>query len=154
MTMPKPPFAPLVTALVCLTALCGCSAYQLRGVVLEGSQPGIEIVSKDDPRLEHFGISGASLSVNLNPDRLSSKQIGYGNTDSQGRFSLPISETGAGFLLLDVEVLVQRETFGPVLEQLVLPGGDKRLIVTLKPGKGASNPDFLRDTLRDAEVYR
>lgn len=142
---------------VAVLGVAGCSPYQLRGVVLEGSVDMIEVVNADDPRLERFGVPGASVQVLLDPDRLSPKTIGRGSTNGDGQFALPINETGAGFLLLDVEVLVGAEGFSGTSQEMVLPGGKQRLVVTLKRGQRKPNDrgnDFERDTQREVETYR
>lgn len=148
----------IVLLLAALTlGVTGCSPYRLQGVVIEGSANMIEVVNTDDPRLDRFGVPGASLQVLLDPDRLSPKTIGRGSTNADGQFALPINEAGAGFLIMDVEVMVDAEGFVGTSQEMVLPGGNQRLVVTLKRGQrkpGDRGNDFQRDTQREVETYR
>ena len=139
-----------------LLSLAGCGSYKLQGVVLEGDSPRVEIVDKNDPRLEQFGVAAARLTVELDPQRLSPEMIGRGQSDGDGRFSLPIDEPGAGLLMMDVRLRVSREDFGSLQQDFELPGRGKRLVITLKPGKddpSTGDDNLLRDTLREAAPY-
>ena len=145
-----------LSAACLLLCLGGCGTYHLQGIVIEGAEPGVEIVGRDDPRLERFGLPGAELEVVLDPQRLQPTRIGEGRSDADGRFSLPLDADGAGFLILDVEVRAQRPEFRSVRQRFDLPGKSKRLVVTLSPGKDRPTPDggnILEDTLRDAAPY-
>lgn len=146
----------LCVVFLLLVLLSGCGPYQLRGLVVQGKTPGIEVVDKNDSRLDQPGLPSANIDVLLDPDRFDPKRIGQGQSGRAGSFSLPISESGAGFLILDVEVKVSRELYQSVSERLELPGSGKRLLVTLKAGNDISpieNPNVLEETLRDAEPY-
>ena len=69
---------------------------------------------------------------------------------------MSIDEPGAGFLILDVEVQARRERFLSEAKRFDLPGGNKRLLVTMKPGDDVvplENPNILEETLRDAEPF-
>lgn len=136
-------------------SLSGCASYELRGLVIEGSEADLEVVSADDPRLENLGLTETTISVYLDPQRLSPKQLARGRTDNQGDFALPITESGAGFLILDVEVLVERSKFQTLRRELQLPGGGKRLLITLPPGKGGDTrqENVLERTMREAGPY-
>jgi hypothetical protein len=136
--------------------LAGCGTYRLQGVVLEGATPGVEIVSKNDPRLERFGLPEAELELKLDPERLSPETIARGLTDGGGRFDLAVRESGAGFLIMEVELRVRRDEFRSLRHRFELPGRDRRLIVTLTPGRDPlklEDDHVLEGTLRDAEPY-
>jgi len=149
-------WALLLLLSVVLGGVAGCSPYRLQGIVIEGDRPGIEVVGQDDPRLEYFGLPGAEVSVTLDPEKLSSKAIGRATSDGDGRFAVPISESGAGFLIYDVEVGVSREGFVGVREFLELPGANRRLVVTVKAGQDRgkkSRETYLEETMREAKPY-
>ena len=139
-----------------LFSAAGCGSYKLQGVVLEGDSPRIEIVDKDDSRLEQFGVDDARLTLQLDPQRLSPEVIGRGQSDGDGHFSLTIDEPGAGLLMMDVRLRVSREDFGSLQQDFELPGRGKRLVITLKPGKddaSIGDDNLLRETLREAAPY-
>jgi len=135
----------------------GCAPYQLRGLVVEGQNPGIEIVDRNDPRLEGArGVPSVDIEVLLDPTRFNPERVGQGQSGRDGTFAVPIETPGAGFLILDVEVQVKRERFLTQVKRFDLPGRGKRLLVTIQPGKDVKpleNPDILEDTLRVAEPY-
>lgn len=151
-----PPWGVWGVAIVFAAVFTGCSSYRLQGVVVAGEQSGIEVVDKDDPRLENFGIPGAAVEVVLDPERLRPRTVGKGGSDGDGRFALPIDADGAGFLMLDVEMRASRADFVSASERFALPGKNKRLVITLRPGEDAQrleSDDVLEDTLRDAEPF-
>ncbi len=136
--------------------LAGCSPYQLQGIVIQGTVPGIEIVDQDDARLDYFGVPEAAISVVLDPQRLQPEPIARGQSNKHGQFALPIEQQGAGFLILDVEVRVSKPAFRSVRQRFDLPARGQRLIVTLPRGEDRPSPDggnILQDTLREAEPY-
>ncbi|MEM7624401.1 MAG: hypothetical protein AAF333_02110 [Planctomycetota bacterium] len=148
--------AGLLALLGGFTFLTACSPYKLRGVVIEGNNPGIEIVSQSDPRLQQPGLPSVDVEVRLDPTRFSPEVIGKGQSGRDGSFAVPITEPGAGFLILDVEVMARRERFRSEVKRFDLPGGGKRLVITLQPGKDAvplENPNILEDTMREAEPF-
>lgn len=144
-------------AIVLLTA-AGCAPYRLQGFVVAGDQPGVEVLGKNDPKLEELGpmVPGVGIEVLLDPHRLSPKKIGRGDTDADGAFAIQIDESGAGLLILDIELIATRDGFASVRERLELPSASKRVVVTIQ--RGEDRPSFeagniLEDTLRDAEPY-
>lgn len=142
---------------VCV-AIAGCSPYRLQGVVVAGSQSGIEVVKKNDPRLSEAGpgVPGVSLDVFLDPERLSPRKVGEGATDAEGGFALSIDEPGAGLLMLDIELRASRSSYATVTDRLMLPGSQQRVIITLKRGQDLprlESGNVLEDTLRDAKPY-
>lgn len=147
----------LLTLLCILATLGGCSPYQLRGLVVEGNTPGIEIVNKNDPRLQQeVGVASVNVEVLLDPTLFNPESIGKGQSDRDGFFAVPITTSGAGFLILDVEVQAKRERYLSEVKRFDLPGGGKRLLITMQAGKDTrplENPNILEDTLREAEPF-
>lgn len=142
--------------LLIITVLGGCSPYQMQGVVIEGTNPGIEIVDRHDLRLEQVGVPSVEIEVRLDPDRFNPELIGRGQSDRDGRFAVPISEPGAGFLILDVRLIATRERYLTQTERFDLPGSGKRVLITMQGGKDRKtleDPDILDRTLKDAEPY-
>ncbi len=136
--------------------LTACAPYQLRGRVVEGSRPGVEVVSPSDPRLaREFGVADAELRLTLDPDRLSREVVGRGVSGSDGSFALGVDAPGAGVLIHEVELTAQREGFAPTAGRFELPGKNKRVLVTVKAGKGRSVDErsFLEQTMEEAEPY-
>lgn len=137
-------------------ALGGCSGYRLQGVVIEGPEPGIEVVGADDPRLGQAGLASTQIEVLLDPHRLRPETIGRGESGRDGTFALPIDEPGAGFLILDVEVQAKRQRYRSQVKRMTLPGAHERLVITLESGrdtKALESPDVLDETLRQAEPF-
>lgn len=128
----------LLAAMVMLPA---CSAYQLRGVVVEGKQPGIYIVDNSDPRLNQVGVADANIDVVLDPDKLRSKNYPTVYTDDFGRFALNIDEPGAGVLEYSVSVYCNADGYaGRDLERAPLPASGKQILIVLSAGRGTKGP--------------
>jgi hypothetical protein len=140
-----------------LSALTGCSQYQMQGIVLEGAVSTIRIVDKDDPRLaEGFGIPTASIAVTLDPDRLSRKALQSTLSDVDGTFAVSVDEPGAGYLEYPARIVVQRAGYNTATLDLLIPGPDQRLLVTLVSGEDKYKPqppDLMEETLKMGEPY-
>lgn len=124
-----------VLALVMLSQLWGCVAYQLRGKVIDGTTSSIMVVDQDDPRLKEPGIGAAQVSLTLDPKKLSRKLAGTTATQDDGTFELPVSEPGAGMLEYEALVIARFPKMAPAVRFMSLPGSDKRLLITLAPGE-------------------
>jgi hypothetical protein len=74
-------------------------------------------------------------------------------TADDGRFELPISESGAGFLEYDAGIVVQREGFMHIEHTLKLPGSGKRILIIMKPGNDSYKPEtnVVDDTIREGQ---
>lgn len=117
-----------------LLALTGCQSYQLQGTVLPGNQSVVLVVAKDDPRLNQRGLDGATLQMTIDPQSLSATMLPMDMTDPDGRFSIPVSQTGAGFLEYQLEVLCRAEGHAPAVRTLPLPAANKRLLIIMAAG--------------------
>ena len=132
-----------VFLIVCLTltgwGMVGCGegvGYQLRGRVVPGPTPAVVVVDADDPRLGGpDGLSGAVLTVTLDPRSLGRKQIGTGVTKPDGTFEIPIEEFGAGFLEHEIAVLARAAGYVSAENAVELPSSRKRVLVILTPGR-------------------
>jgi hypothetical protein len=142
--------------LLLVISLVGCGGYRLQGIVLEGDEPSIEVVDQSDPRLDYLGLSSAEVRVILDPERLQPETVGHGTTDRDGRFAVPITASGAGFLMLDVAVRVERQEFRSAEQEMRLPGRGQRLVVVLPRGQDRrplEDDNVLKETLEQADPY-
>ena len=140
-----------VAAVLLLAGLVGCSSYAMQGRVVRGDSSSVEVVSKDDPRLDAPPLGRATLEAVLDPRHLNRRRLPVVTSDDTGRFAVPIDATGAGFLDYDVRVLARREDHTPAEAIVPLPGSNKRVLVTLAPGEDASGglgEDPLEESLR------
>ncbi len=152
--------APLAGALG-LLLLGGCVG-KVQGRVVEGPYPAVLIVDRDDARLAgeaaargELGISAARIELVLDAGTLRARQIGLGQADADGRFSIDVDAFGAGFLEDDVQVLARRPGYGPTLETIRIPSSRKRLLIVMTPGSGGDrrSEHFLDETLRMGQPY-
>lgn len=139
--------------LLLAAALAGCANYRLEGMVVEGREPGLAVYGKKDAQLAEigrFGLDQAIIEVTLDPDTGERQRLDAVRTDASGRFEVPIDVFAPGMLEYEVGLLVHRPGFRPYWQVIRLPAADKRVVVTLSPGGGASRLeiDLLRDTLR------
>ena len=144
-------------AVLLLATLSGCTPYAVHGMVVTGAAPAVEWVAPEDPRLNGPGLASARVMAWLDPDRLSPEKVGEVTSDGAGHFALPINASGAGLLMMEVEVRGQRPPdHGSATAVLQLPRRDRRLLITLKPGPDTDPPragNLLDQTLRDAEPF-
>ena len=129
--------------------LTGCGGYALQGRVIEGPQPAVLVVSKNDSRLKQPGIGGASLMLTIDPDSLNAKMLPMDMADDQGWFATPVDVTGAGLLEYDVQVVCRAAGYTAAARTLPLPAGHKRLLIVLPAGADRYKPqgDILQETI-------
>src|SRR5262245_52305005 len=119
-----------------LTALSGCG-YTLRGKVVEGTAPGVELVHEIDQRLQGPGIINAEVMVRRDPDSMHPHLAGRTRTSSGGGFSMSISEFGAGWMEEQWQVQAAMTGFQNTQAIMKLPakGSKWRVLITLAPGQ-------------------
>ncbi len=140
----------MILAMVLLAGASGCSTYQLRGKVIEGRTSGVMLVNKDDPRLTTPGLSGATIDVTLDPQRMGEKHLGQYQTDLDGNFAIPVSEIGAGMFEYDVELVGRHPGFKAAIHKMRLPSADRRVLIVLGEGKDTYRGprDIIDESLR------
>ena len=147
----------LIAALPILLALAACSPYQMQGTVIEGAVSTIRVVDKDDPRLtQGYGMPMASIEVTLDPDRLSRKALQRALTEVDGTFAVPVDEPGAGYLEYPMRVIVRRSGYNTATQDMLMPGTNQRLLITLVNGEDQYKPeppDLMDETLKMGEPY-
>ena len=152
--IPTPTAAFIVMAsLMLLLCLSGCESYALRGTVVEGAIPQVIVVDKSDPRLVKTGLRDARIDVTIDPRAIRPKRQPPIMSVHDGRFEVPISESGAGFLEYDAKLVVQHEGFMHIEKTLKLPGNDKRLLIIMKPGQDNYKPetDVVNESIREGQ---
>lgn len=137
-----------ITLGVACALVGGCSSYALKGRVVKGDASYVTVVDAADPRLEEAGVAGVSLTLIMDPMRLNRKTIAQGVTETDGNFSLPVDEFGAGMLELDTELTARKKNAEPAQGQFRLPSSKMRVLVSLGPGADRDlNPE--REDLSD-----
>ena len=130
----------ILCSVVFLAAMVsGCTTYKLRGKVVDGDVSSILVVDPDDPRLKQPGIAGVGIQLMLDPQKLSRKQAGQTTSFAYGTFSLPVEQTGAGFLEYQAMVTARMARMSPAVRIMPLPPEDKRLLIMLAPGEDRVN---------------
>lgn len=126
-----------------LIPLGGCSSYALRGRVVEGDASMVLVVDESDPRLKGPGVPGATVTLVLDPERLSREPAGGGMADGSGEFSISVGEFGAGVLEFDALVTGEAKGFIPAEGMFPLPGQGERVLIMmqrgLRPGRAGEN---------------
>jgi len=139
----------LVTAL--LAGGCATEGYVMRGKVVHGPRSTVEVVTKDDPRLAGPGVAGASLRLTLDPLSLGRKPLGSSTSYTDGTFSIPVDEFGAGTLEYEVGVLVRAQGYNTAEDIFMLPGSNRRILVTM--ARGADRYRKQDDVMKELEPY-
>lgn len=115
--------------------LGACSPYTVRGKVIEGDTSYVAIVDESDPRLARRGVSGASVEIWSDPEKLNRKRVASQFSDAEGGFALPFDETGAGVLQYDVRITAEREGYTGAEQSMTLPSSSRRVLIMLKQGQ-------------------
>lgn len=139
-------FAGVIVAGAC--ALLGACSSSLQGKAIRGDYSGVEVVSDSDPRLAERGLSGVSVHVQLDPTKLKRETLGRAVSASDGSFSIPVDQFGAGVLEYDIGVYARRRGCEPAEAFFRLPGSGKRLLVIMTEGEDkdtTEQPSSLRD---------
>lgn len=136
-------------ALAGVSAVSSCS-YSLQGRVVRGDYSAVEIVDSGDPRLNDpkTALSGVSVSVQGDPNKLNRKSLGRAVSSRGGDFSMPVDEFGAGLLDYDIGVFARKKGYEPAEGFYKLPGGSRRLLITMTPGEDvptSEQPGSLRE---------
>lgn len=142
-------FTLMMLALLPCVTLTGCGGYALQGRVIEGPQPAVLVVSKNDSRLKQPGVAGASLMLTVDPESLNAKMLPMDMTDDAGGFAVPVDVTGAGLLEYDLQIVCRAAGYSPATGTIALPGGHKRVLIVLPPGNDRYKPqrDILEETM-------
>lgn len=131
------PLLSVMMACIAMTA-AGCSdVYMMRGRVVEGPITSVTVVRDTDPRLAGPGIADAMLSFTLEPRGVDRESLGVTASDEAGAFQLPVDRLLAGFLEYKVEVIADADQFQSAVEVVDMPPANKRILVTLAPGRRA-----------------
>lgn len=143
----------LCVAAALLLGGCNGGGYRLQGVVIEGASPGVFVVDSNDARLTEPGIAGAVVQGTIDPDTLRRKPQGSVQTDTRGRFALPVGEIGAGMLEYKLGVFARAPGHAPAEDIIALPKSSRRLLVVLPRGKdpGRAPEDFMEETIRHSK---
>ena len=140
--------------LVVVGGLVGCEGYQLRGKVIRGDYSAIELVPKNDPRLAQAGLSGVSLHLQSDPNRLHRETVARGTSGPDGELRLPVDLVGAGFLMYDVGLFARKEGHAPAESMFRLPGSGKRVLITMAVGQDRDLGEERHDPYREYEEFR
>jgi hypothetical protein len=137
----RPQRAAITTALTLITllpllTLTACS-YALQGRAVRGDYSAIEVVDSSDPRLTDAksALSGVTLNLQSDPNKLNRKNLGRAVSGRTGEFRIPIDEFGAGVLDYDIGAYARKKGYEPAEGFFQLPGGGKRLLITMAPGE-------------------
>jgi hypothetical protein len=138
--------------------LVGCGSYAIQGRVVRGSVASIEVVSKDDPRLNDDNPTGGGAVVEgiFEPETPTEMQrLRPVVTNGQGFFALPVDAAGAGFLEYEATLIARREGHQGVMQTIDLPQSSRRVLITLPLGQDTLRvPErYLDEALRDARPY-
>jgi hypothetical protein len=136
--------------------MTGCSSgpYQLQGVVVSGKMQSIEIVSKDDPRLQSMPIPDAGVSVIIDPGEMNPGIMTPAITDEKGQFAIEIDRMGIGsWQEYNLNIVGQAGAFAPTNRTIKAPSGNKRVLITLVPGRDnyQTPHDIIKETLQMKE---
>lgn len=142
--------APMLALLAFGAALTGCSSggYQLQGKVIEGDISFIAVVNSDDPRLEEQGVSGVSVTLVSDPNKLNRETLGEAISQVDGSFSIGVGLVGAGFFQYDAGVNASRDGYERASSQFNLPPSGKRVLIMMRKGynsQGMSDNDPWQD---------
>lgn len=141
-----------------MLSMVGCGSYAIQGRVVAGSIASIQLVNKDDARMQENNPSGGGAVVQgiFEPNTPSdTKSLGQIVTDGQGFFALPVDAVGSGFLEYEAILIAQREGHQGAMNTIELPRSGQRVLITLPRGRNTLRvPErFLDEAMREAKPY-
>lgn len=135
-----------------MLAVGGCSTYQLRGVVVKSDTATINATSWDQnpDTLPGPPLTGVNVEVVFEPRTTRPRKLGHVASDDQGRFSLPIGETGAGWMEYEVMVIARQPGYRASWRIIRIPASHEYVIIQMAPGRDEGGPptDMLEESLR------
>ena len=140
-------------------ALTGCAgSYAIEGKVIQGPSAQVLVVSSSDARLKESDLSGAGATVEgiFEPNnRIDRRPLNRVRADGEGYFSLPVNETGAGFLEYEATIIARKDGYTGVMQTIALPSRRQRLLIVMPRGRENLRvpEDFLDEALREAKPY-
>lgn len=144
----------LAIAAAAVTLLGACSGYRMEGRVIQGDYSAIEIVPADDPRLKEPGLSGVSLHLQSDPNKLNRETVARTTTGAGGDFSIDVDLPGAGLLIYEMGLFARREGFTPAERLFELPSKKRRVLITMTRGADRDLSDDRYEPLQDYETFR
>lgn len=166
-TTPRVPVRRFAASAVVLLGLAfaaasvGCGGYAVKGRVVTGSFDGlVTLVDEDDPRLRGEGVGNARITIVRDPGRLNARRVATGVSESDGDFSIPLSEFGAGWLDEEWRVEAVRSRLGLAegMVRMPRPGSGQVILIQLReaaPGEigamqssGREREDLYREVER------
>ncbi len=130
----------------------GCSPYVLQGVVVRTDASAVNATRWDGhpDTLPGATMSGVNVEVVFEPRTTRPRKLGMVLTDDQGRFVMPIDESGAGFMEYEVMVVARAPGYRPSWRIMRLPARGEYLVIQMAPGRDEGGPpvDMLEETLR------
>jgi hypothetical protein len=124
----------LLTCLL-LTA-CQGGPYTIRGRAVEGTFSSVEFVDAEYVGLNGRGVPGAKIIIVRDGDKGWAKHVAEARSSGDGTIEIPIQEFGAGWMIEQWLVQVERPGYQTTEALLSFPEAKegKQLLVTLAPG--------------------
>ncbi|MHC5001518.1 MAG: hypothetical protein ACYTJ0_00175 [Planctomycetota bacterium] len=128
--------AACATALVLVLTLSGCSAYTLRGKVVQSDFGTISFVDSDDERLSGKGLGSVEVKVYRDPTRPNTELVARALSDGEGNVSIPLAAFGAGWMVEQWRITATRGGHQTVDLITALPAAsdNKSILIMLAPG--------------------
>lgn len=146
----------IVLTLACVVvASTGCGGYTLRGRVIQGTTPSVEIVHQMDARLrspagggpvsspnqtalmpEGAGVGNVEVTLYRDPNTPNQRLADRIRSSGEGNFTLHLGGFGAGWMEEKWQVVSMNTGYANTVNTLKLPvNPDKfRLLITIAPG--------------------
>lgn len=123
----------LVTAT--LPLVCAGCTYTIEGQVLRGSAASIGWVDAGAPLPDGEVVAGASIAIFRDPDSMHPEQSGVATSGADGRFTLPVSGAGAGWMQESWRVRAARTGAGSAdwVGSLPSSSAGRLLVIVLAP---------------------
>ncbi|MDZ4830232.1 MAG: hypothetical protein SGJ09_08570 [Phycisphaerae bacterium] len=121
-----------------LSFLCvGCS-YTIEGQVLRGAAPSMGWVDDGAPLPDGEVVAGASVVIFRDPDSMHPAQSGVATSGADGRFTLPVSGAGAGWMQESWHIRAARKGAGAAdwIGSLPSSSTGRLLVIVLAPESG------------------
>lgn len=123
--------------LLLLVQLTGCTSYQLDGVVVKSDRASVNALAWDEnpDTLPGPPMTGVRVEVIFEPRTTRPQKLSIVSSDDQGRFTIPINQTGVGLMEYEIMVVARLAGYRTSWRIVRIPDRNQTMVIEMVPGR-------------------